>query len=171
MSRETEKSAEKIRKGLKAKYFCMVLVIVFEIALVLVVWLVGHSARRKEKECTQPLDAVVLEESTRIVDQHHIDRTKHGVKTKVTAVIQVKTDGVFKQSIITVPTAKYERGQELKVFYDPDDPDDYYIEGDIETAFTTQKVIIVIAALWAIVCVILVRIVKKDVKKLKNTEK
>ena len=114
---------------------------------------------------------MVLEESTRIVDQHHIYRTKHGVKTKVTSVIQVKTDGVFKQSIITVPTAKYERGQELKVFYDPDDPDDYYIEGDIETAFTTQKVIIVIAALWAIVCVILVRIVKKDVKKLKNTEK
>ena len=57
------------------------------------------------------------------------------------------------------------------MFYNPDDPDDYYIEGDIETAFTTQKVIIVIAALWAIVCVILVRIVKKDVKKLKNTEK
>ena len=85
MSRETEKSAEKIRKGLKAKYFCMVLVIVFEIALVLVAWLVGHSARRKEKECTQPLDAVVLEESTRIVDRHHIYRIKHGVKTKVTA--------------------------------------------------------------------------------------
>ena len=163
-----KRNRENIRKGLKAKYIAAGLTIVLEIAMIVAALLVGYFAKSKEHSCTKTVDAVVTNVETRI--KPHINRKRHGIQTETTATITVETDGVFTERTITQKTAKYHKDQKLVIYYDPGDPSCYYIEGELEEAKVTSTVIYVIAALWAFVCLIVVRAVLKDRKKLKSKE-
>ena len=163
-----KRERENVRKGLKAKYFAAGLAVVTEFVLIAAALLVGYSADRLKKDCTKTVDAVVTNVETRI--KPRINSKRHGVQTETTATIAVKGDAVFKARTITRKTAGYKKDQQLVIYYDPDHPSDYYIEGEIEDARVTRTVIIVIAGLWALVCVLVVRAVLKERKKLKSKE-
>ena len=84
--------------------------------------------------------------------------------------ISVETDGIFNEKTITSDAAYYEKGRKLKIYYDPDDPKDYYIEDQQDINKATLIVLVVIAALWMFVCTAVARVVAKHYKKYRNGE-
>lgn len=143
----------------------------FEIVLVLVIWLVGSYTENLKNNCTKSVDGVVVsveERKERVVNLNPNHGGKYKYETVFTTTISVETDGAFGKSQITTNDGHYKKDQQLKIFYDPNDPSDYYIEDRLERNNTTQTVMIVIAVMWAAVCLLLTWVTYKQYQKCKN---
>ena len=140
----------------------------FEIVLVIVILLVGAHTEHLKENCTKSVDGVVVrvdEKTERVTNLDKNHGTRYKYVTVFTTTISVEKPGKFGKSEIITTDGHYKKGQELKIFYDPDDPDDYYIEDKLERNNTTQIVIIVIAAMWAALCLLLTWVTIKQHKK------
>ena len=140
----------------------------FEIVLVIVILLIGAKTEHIKTNCTESVSGVVVSVKAHKERVANIN-PNHGVKyiyeTVFTTTISVKTDGAFGKSQITTNDGHYKEGQELKIFYNPGDPSDYYIEDELERKNTAQTVIIVIAVMWAALCLLLTWVTIKQHKK------
>ena len=143
----------------------------FEIVLVIVILLIGAHTEHLKENCTKSVDGVVVrvdEKTERVTNLDKNHGTRYKYVTVFTTTISVEKPGKFGKSEIVTTDGHYKEGQELKIFYDPDDPDDYYIEDKLERNNTTQIVIIVIAAMWAALCLLLTWVTIKQHKKCKS---
>ena len=143
----------------------------FEIVLVIVILLIGAKTEHIKTNCTESVDGVVVrvdEKTERVTNLDKNHGTRYKYVTVFTTTISVKTDGAFGKSQITTNDGHYKEGQELKIFYDPGDPSDYYIEDELERKNTAQTVIIVIAVMWAALCLLLTWVTIKQHKKCKS---
>ena len=143
----------------------------FEIVLVIVILLVGAKTEHIKTSCTESVSGVVVrvdEKTERVTNLDKNHGTRYKYVTVFTTTISVEKPGKFGKSEIITTDGHYKEGQELKIFYDPDDPDDYYIEDKLERNNTTQIVIIVIAAMWAALCLLLTWVTIKQHKKCKS---
>ncbi len=179
MSDKQKKFSEKQRqeelKSLKAKRFCVVLVVVLEIALIAVNIGFGAYIGMMKRRCKNSVKAQVIDVQTetelyhkaRVNQNDNVYRT-NAVKTHTYATIEVETDGIFKQHTIEKQTAKYHKSQDLKIYYDPKKPDRYYISGDLEYYSTSVKITSVIAFLWLGVCYLIIRLTIKASREFKS---
>ena len=171
--RISKSEQQKRYKKMRAEFLCIALVFAFELVLIIIAMLVGNKYERQKENCTKSVDAVVTDVKTERVRERNLSPT-HGGKykyvTETTVTISVETDSVFKEKTITTHIAHYEKDQKLKVYYDPDDPSDYYIEDQLEITNNTQIAIIVIAALWLPVCLLVTWVALKDFKRYRNGE-
>ncbi len=158
-NKRLKKQKEEKKKTLKAKRICMWLVLVFEVILILAQWCVGDLQRMQKAECTETADAVVT-------DIENVTGGNHHIKTWLT--IAVDKDSDFSIDVIKSTSSNYEKGQRIRIFYDPHDHSDYYIKGELKYLTHTRIVLIVIAVLWVIVCVCVIRSVLNEKKKQKS---
>ena len=173
MPRKKRQQAEREEQRSKLKRFRIGLGItwVFEIVLVIVILLIGAHTEHLKENCTKSVDGVVVrvdEKTERVTNLDKNHGTRYKYVTVFTTTISVEKPGKFGKSEIITTDGHYKEGQELKIFYDPDDPDDYYIEDKLERNNTTQIVIIVIAAMWAALCLLLTWVTIKQHKKCKS---
>ncbi len=143
----------------------------FEVVLIFAAWLVGYNTELLRKNCTRSVNAVVTrvdekKKWVRILSLNHGGRYKY--VTVITTSISVQTDCVFKESTITTHDGHYKKDQKLKIYYDPKDPSNYYIEDRLDINNKTQIVIIVIAVLWAGVFLLLTWVTYKQHKKCRS---
>ena len=143
----------------------------FEIVLVIVILLVGAHTEHLKKNCTKSVNGVVVsveEHKERVANLNPNHGGRYKYQTVFATTISIEKAGKFGKSEIITNDGHYKEGQELKIYYDPNDPSDYYIEDRIDINNTTQIVIIVIAVMWSVVCLLLTWITYKQYKKYKN---
>lgn len=139
----------------------MWLVLVFEAFLIFAQWGVDDLQRMQKAECTGVADAVVT-------DIENIKGGNHHIKTLLT--IAVDKDSDFSIDVIKSIGSNYEKGQKIRIFYDPHDHSNYYIKGELKYLTHTRITLIVIAVLWVIVCVCVIRAVRNEAKKQKSID-
>ena len=162
----------KSRRQIKTEFICIGAMFVLELVIILAAVITACNYLEKNADCTGSVDAVVTNVETRRVKT--INTRDHGGRfkyvTETTVTISVETDGIFNEKTITSDAAYYEKGRKLKIYYDPDDPKDYYIEDQQDINKATLIVLVVIAALWMFVCTAVARVVAKHYKKYRNGE-
>jgi hypothetical protein len=152
-----KKEKDEMSKRLRAKRICMWLVIVFE-AFLIIVSLVDV-AKAQKSECSASAYAVVTDKEVETGGNHYI-------KTLLT--IDVEDGSNFSLDVIKSRGSDHEKGDRIRIYYDPDDHSNYYLDGDLEYFTNARIVLIVLTVVMGIVCVCVIRSVCNEKKKLKQ---
>ena len=123
----------------KAKIFCVLLVAAAAIAFTAAgIWQMGiyNDLTRK---CTAQVTGTVVNESRHIRREFHPSAENKYLTGKYWCHIEVETDGVFKLTDIYANDESEQKGDIIPIFYDPDDPDVYYL-GDRVDNYNTASV-------------------------------
>ena len=152
-----KKEKDEMKSRLKAKRICMWLVLVFEAFLIFVSLV--DVAKAQKSECSASAYAVVT-------DKEVVTGGNHYIKTLLT--IDVEDGSDFSLDVIKSKSSDYEKGQRIRIYYDPDDHSNYYLDGDLEYFTGARIVLIVLAVLMGIVCVCVIRSVVNEKKKQKQ---
>ena len=156
-NKRLKKQKEEMKKTLKTKRICMWLVIAFE-AFLIIVSLVDV-AKAQRSECSASAYAVVT-------DKEVVTGGNHYIKTLLT--IDVEDGSDFSLDVIKSRGSEHEKGDRIRIYYDPDDHSNYYLDGDLEYFTNARIVLIVLTVVMGIVCVCVIRSVCNEKKKLKQ---
>ena len=152
-----KKEKDEMKSRLRAKRICMWLVIAFE-AFLIIVSLVDV-AKAQRSECSASAYAVVT-------DKEVVTGGSHYIKTLLTIDVDEGSD--FSLDVIQSRGSDHEKGDRIRIYYDPFDHSNYYLDGDLEYMSGARIVLIVIAVLMGIVCVCVIRAVVNEKKKQKT---
>ena len=152
-----KKEKDEMKSRLKAKRICMWLVIAFE-AFLMIVSLVDV-AKALRSECSASAYAVVT-------DKEVVTGGNHYIKTLLT--IDVEDGSDFSLDVIKSRGSEHDKGDRIRIYYDPYDHSNYYLDGDLEYFTNARIVLIVLAVVMGIVCVCVIRAVHNEKKKQKQ---
>ena len=152
-----KKEKDEMKSRLKAKRICMWLVIAFE-AFLIIVSLVDV-AKAQRSECSASAYAVVT-------DKEVVTGGNHYIKTLLT--IDVEDGSDFSLDVIKSRGSEHEKGDRIRIHYDPYDHSNYYLDGDLEYFTNARIVLIVLAVVMGIACVCVIRSVHNEKKKQKQ---
>ena len=154
-----KKEKDEMKSRLRAKRFCMWLVLVFEAFLIFAQWGVDILGRMQKAECTAVAYAVVT-------DKEVVTGGNHYIKTLLTIDVEQGSD--FSLDVIKSRGSDFEKGDRIRIYYDPFDHSNYYLDGDPKYLTGVRIVLIVLTVLMGIVCVCVVRAVLNEKKKQKQ---
>lgn len=152
-----KKEKDEMSKRLRAKRICMWLVIVFE-AFLIIVSLVDV-AKAQKSECSASAYAVVTDKEVETGGNHYI-------KTLLT--IDVEDGSDFSLDVVQCRGSEFDKGDRIRIYYDPDDHSNYYLDGDLEYFTNARIVLVVLTVLMGIVCICVIRSVLNEKKKQKQ---
>ena len=135
----------------------MWLVIVFE-AFLIIVSLVDV-AKAQKSECSASAYAVVT-------DKEVVTGGNHYIKTLLT--IDVEDGSDFSLDVVQCRGSEFDKGDRIRIYYDPDDHSNYYLDGDLEYFTNARIVLVVLTVLMGIVCICVIRAVVNEKKKQKQ---
>lgn len=151
-----KKEKDEMKSRLKAKRICMWMVLAFE-AFLIIVSLVDV-AKAQKSECSASAYAVVT-------DKEVVTGGNRYIKTLLT--IDVEDGSDFSLNVVQCRGSEFDKGDRIRIYYDPFDHSNYYLDGDLEYMSGARIVLIVIAVLMGIVCVCVIRAVVNEKKKQK----
>ena len=152
-----KKEKDEMSKRLRAKRICMWLVIVFE-AFLIIVSLVDV-AKAQKSECSASAYAVVT-------DKEVVTGGNHYIKTLLTIDVEQGSD--FSLDVVQCRGSEFDKGDRIRIYYDPDDHSNYYLDGDLEYFTNARIVLVVLAVVMGIVCICVIRSVLNEKKKQKQ---
>ena len=135
----------------------MWLVIVFE-AFLIIVSLVDV-AKAQKSECSASAYALVT-------DKEVVTGGNHYIKTLLTIDVEQGSD--FSLDVVQCRGSEFEKGDRIRIYYDPDDHSNYYLDGDLEYFTNARIVLVVLAVVMGIVCICVIRAVVNEKKKQKQ---
>ena len=152
-----KKEKDEMKSRLKAKRICMWLVIAFE-AFLMIVSLVDV-AKAQRSECSASAYAVVT-------DKEVVTGGNHYIKTLLTIDVEQGSD--FSLDVVQCRGSEFDKGDRIRIYYDPDDHSNYYLDGDLEYFTNARIVLVVLTVLMGIVCICVIRSVLNEKKKQKQ---
>lgn len=152
-----KKEKDEMSKRLRAKRICMWLVIVFE-AFLIIVSLVDV-AKAQKSECSASAYALVT-------DKEVVTGGNHYIKTLLTIDVEQGSD--FSLDVVQCRGSEFDKGDRIRIYYDPDDHSNYYLDGDLEYFTNARIVLVVLTVLMGIVCICVIRSVLNEKKKQKQ---
>lgn len=153
-----KKEKDEMSKKLRAKRICMWMVLAFEAFVIFAQWGVDGLRRAQKAECTAAAYAVVT-------DKEVVTGGNRYIKTLLT--IEVEQGSDFSLDVVQCRGSEFDKGDRIRIYYDPFDHSNYYLDGDLEYMSGARIVLIVIAVLMGIVCVCVIRAVVNEKKKQK----
>jgi hypothetical protein len=135
----------------------MWLVIVFE-AFLIIVSLVDV-AKAQKSECSASAYALVT-------DKEVVTGGNHYIKTLLTIDVEQGSD--FSLDVVQCRGSEFDKGDRIRIYYDPDDHSNYYLDGDLEYFTNARIVLVVLAVVMGIVCICVIRAVVNEKKKQKQ---
>ena len=152
-----KKEKDEMKSRLKAKRICMWLVIVFE-AFLIIVSLVDV-AKAQKSECSASAYALVT-------DKEVVTGGNHYIKTLLTIDVEQGSD--FSLDVVQCRGSEFDKGDRIRIYYDPDDHSNYYLDGDLEYFTNARIVLVVLTVVMGIVCICVIRAVVNEKKKQKQ---
>ncbi len=166
---ERENGKRKMKRKMKSKIFCVMLLMVAAAGFFAVGKWQRNVYDQLIKNCTSVLKGrVVYDKGVGRREDPFAAENKY-VVGKYWKQIEVETDGTFRHKNIYATRYVGHKGDESLIYYDPNDPDDYYVNNGVEyykdtavAAYAGCGIMLVLACVLAVVVCVQYKLQKHE---------